>query len=94
MEFVETTCLECVIQVNGFPPKKDPKGNDYWQWMDITLLSNHQGYYVMGWRSRIRRAWKALRGFDEPWVEIEDKEMLNKLIDSLKRVGDQTWPPQ
>ena len=80
---IPTSCLGCAINIVAF------KRDDGTIWDDsvyIKMLSDHSHLYFNMWRTRLRFAWKALRGnyLEDISLDLpEDIEAFKKAMDEV-----------
>jgi hypothetical protein len=70
-------------------PKHDPQcaRNDEAK-LFVTLLSAHHNQWLNRWRTRLQRAWRALRGYSIDELTILTREDLDNLITALQEAGE------
>lgn len=87
---IETYCPGCFIEVVGFDWAK--AGFDRTEAGDavppcevyVGLISNHVTSFNLRWRTRIKRAWRVLRGQSTEEIELGTLHDLEELIAALQ----------
>ena len=87
--FVETSCFECVIDVVGWASGYGDRDSAN---VNVGLLSFHDRMEWRSWRGRLRRALRALRAEDYPWLEFYGRAELDGFVDALRAAGDTAFP--
>ena len=87
--FVETSCFECVIDVAAWT---SPDGECNGASVDVGLMSFHGRMEWRSWRGRLRRALRAVRAEEYPWLEFSDGPELDAFIDALGAAGTIAFP--
>jgi hypothetical protein len=75
-----TSCVACWIHV-GHSDRDDD-----WKWVEIALFSPHVAHERALWtgvNGRLRRAWRALRGDPEPWLDFYSKAELDAFREAV-----------
>ena len=85
-KFIDTSCHECVLAVEGF----GGDGYDDERFVSAHLFSGHnRGYGVV---ARLKEAWRRLWGEPEEWVEFYAAERLDEFIAVLQEAREVVWP--
>jgi hypothetical protein len=86
---VETNCHECFIDVES------SEKNDEWKWISIGLLSTHTGWWNGLLGTRLREAWKVLRGGVPTAFDLSTAEEADELLAALShaRIAAFGYPP-
>lgn len=88
VKYVEQACGDCLIRIEAWRPFKGDHG-----FMDVQIISNSASAYHMHLRTRIRNAWKALRGsYDWSGFEVYDSDEADALLTALALASGEAFP--
>lgn len=68
--------------------------DEEWKWVSMGLMSNHMHHEqarLLGFNGRIRRAWRALRGYLEPELEFTSWNEIADVVNALGSAGTEAF---
>jgi hypothetical protein len=90
---VATECGECFIRVSGFRSELKDKDRVDTE-VFINMFSSHNDVRMVGWRWRVTRIWRIVRGRPDPDYEIFSGEVLQNFITALTECHVEIFKPK
>lgn len=87
-KYIEQACGDCIIRVEAWRPHEGDDG-----FADVQIISNATASYHMHFKSRIKNAWKVLRGsYDWSGFEVLTKDEGLALVAALQEATKEAFP--
>jgi len=84
---VPTVCHQCFIDIEHSERSEEHR------WISVSLLSTHVGWWSGRLRTRLRDAWRTLRGDGRYFIELLDGEEADALIAGMQQARDAAFGP-
>ena len=88
VKHIEQTCSDCILRIEAWKPYQGEEG-----FVDVQIISNNTSRYHMLFGTRIKNAWKVLRGhYDWSGFEVFEQAEAEALVSALQIASREAFP--
>lgn len=88
VKLIEQSCQGCILRIEAWKPMDGEDG-----FVDVQVISNHGTANHMRLKTRIRNAWRALRGnYDWSGFELFTQDEIESFLNGLSEASRKAFP--